>query len=175
MFTLIYFNRSQHAFWFLGNFNGSERTSAKTTAHLHSLQGIKGTILDSLLSDPFIFVTVILLPNEPYPLHVGAMDYWNVCFTYIKNTFGTVIYFKGNKNTYNASSILHQEKMGNICSTYESESPRIAPITTFDTPMPIIWMDVAIPIAVPTVAWETTSGMEGHKLACVWTNMKKKL
>ena len=50
--------------------------------------------------------------------------------------------------------------------------PRICPTTRLETPMPIICTDVARPIAVPRVAWGTTSGIEGHILA--WTKHNKR-
>lgn len=43
--------------------------------------------------------------------------------------------------------------------------PSICPTTRLEMPMPIICMDVANPIAVPSVAWGTTRGIEGHMLA----------
>lgn len=43
--------------------------------------------------------------------------------------------------------------------------PRICPTITLERPIPIICTDVASPMAVPKVAWGTTSGMEGHMLA----------
>ena len=48
--------------------------------------------------------------------------------------------------------------------------PRICPTIRLDIPIPIICMEVVRPMAVPTVAWETTSGIEGHKLA--WNEKK---
>jgi len=44
--------------------------------------------------------------------------------------------------------------------------PRIAPTHTFDIPIVIISSDVVRPIAVPRFEWWTTSGIDGHMLAC---------
>lgn len=43
--------------------------------------------------------------------------------------------------------------------------PKICPTTRLDTPIPIICMEVARPMAVPRVAWGTTKGIDGHMLA----------
>ena len=46
--------------------------------------------------------------------------------------------------------------------SYPLSFPRIAPTMTLHRPIPIICIDVVIPIAVPTTESFTTRGIDGH-------------
>ena len=48
--------------------------------------------------------------------------------------------------------------------TYCLSSPSICPTIRLEMPIPIICMEVVRPMAVPTVAWLTTRGIDGHIL-----------
>ena len=65
------------------------------------------------------------------------------------------------KEFYGLNRITETRKFCTHCSL----CPNISPTIKFDTPVPIICIEQVTPIAVPTVDWLTTRGIDGHRLA----------
>ena len=104
----------------------------------------------------YIFVT---LERSAILWLISSLSVFCMCF-YMKTCLTQCV------NRYKTTLILSSENALSRVKTYFWLLPRILPTTRFDIPIPIICIDVVKPIAVPTVAWLTTSGIEGHMLAC---------